>query len=557
MVFPIGKRFSSNFNPWTWSLKWKIPATIGMVIVCAISLSYLELDFWHKKRLERMIEVQIGSALTMVRCTFEEEMKRGNFESILVILESLGALDSIYRIRIFDPSGTVWVSSQPEERGTKVDPEELRAFQEGSSVEMEVGEGSRTNWVHIVTEPIPLKPGCRGCHSGRYREPPPLDTAGHQSPYWVVYEDGEPVEIAGILSFGIFPAALAETWSMEREVLRWNFLALILLFAISLPLGLWWMVTRRILHLDRKMEEAQEGDLSARAPENPGDEIGELGQRFNRLLQSLARTQQDLHEAHRQEIYHLERLSTIGELSARIAHEIKNPIAGIGLGVQMLKKRNLHESEAREIVQEIQHQIQRLNAVVQNLLNFSRSQPEKIETCSVGAILEHIQQFAGMENEEQPFQVFVHHDGDLPSMEADPKLLEQALLNLVLNAQQAGATRVDFEARWKEREDLAVLTEKSPHLQMRDSAKGAHVISVRDNGPGMPASQLSEMWKPFFTTKPEGTGLGLCIVRQIVRDHGGDVFVESHPGRGTTFTLVLPMRESVRSATHVHHCSSS
>jgi len=520
-------------------------------MIAAIIVFYFRLRSWHEERLEQLVEVQMGAALTMVGCSFEGQMLRGQFENVSSILEALGALDTIHHVRIFDPSGTIWVSSEPDERGTKVEEVEMRSFHDGKPLSAVVGEGPEQTEVRIVTEPVRLREECRKCHVDRDASPPSGDAIGTVSPNWLIEQDGEPVEIAGILSFGVMPESIATTWGEEWSIIQWNLLAVIILLVTLLPLGLWWTVTRRVVDLEKRMTEARGGDLAARASVSPADEIGALGERFNQLLDSLERTREDLKEAHQEQIYHLERLSTVGELAARVAHEIKNPIAGIGLGVKMLQNGDLPEKESRETALEIQHQIQRLNSVVQNLLGFSRQQPTRFEEHSLPEILGHLGNFLGMEEEGEETRIIIESENSMPPILADAKLLEQALLNLILNAQQAGAKTIRVEAGWRTGDNLQSISPKTSKLAQLDSRDGAHVITVTDDGPGIPESQLDEIWKPFFTTRREGTGLGLAIVRHIIHDHDGDILAESEVGKGTTFTIVFPVKRQMRSKEHV------
>jgi len=541
-----GVKQSALLAPWTWSLKWKIPVTIGVVILAAITIFYFRLRGWHEKRLDHLVEIQMGTALSMVSCSFEDQMLRGNFDNVTSILESLASLDSIYHVRIFDPSGTIWVSSRPSERGTAVDAAEMASFHESTPFSAVFDEGGEQRTVKIVTQPIPLGEECKACHTDHAASPPFGDDIGSVSPNWIIQGEDGPVEIAGVISFGVIPESISATWDEEWSIIRWNLLVVILLFATLLPLALWWTVTRRVVDLETKMTEARGGDLAARASVSPGDEIGALGERFNQLLDSLDRAREDLKEAHQEQIYHLERLSTVGELAARVAHEIKNPIAGIGLGVKMLQNADLSEEETRETALEIQHQIQRLNSVVQNLLGFSRQQPTKFEEHSLPEILGHLENFLGMEEEGQETRIMIESENSMPPILADAKLLEQALLNLILNAQQAGAKTIRVKAGWRTGDDLESISPKTPKLAQMDPRDGAHVITVTDDGPGIPESQLDEIWKPFFTTRREGTGLGLAIVRHIIHDHEGDILAESKVGKGTTFTLVFPAKRQMR-----------
>ncbi len=260
-----------------------------------------------------------------------------------------------------------------------------------------------------------------------------------------------------------------------------------------------------------------------------------------RLHQALRDQNERLEETVRertQQLLQAEKLATLGELIAGIAHELNNPLSAMIGHAQLLRMRQ-QDPAALARVDKVMEAAQRATRVVRNFLTFARRHRPEKAMVSVSEIVTRTLEFLAYQLRVANVEVQLALPADLPTIAADPHQLQQAFLNLFNNAAQA-------MAKADGRGTLRVTGSTAP-------ARTWITIAVADDGPGIPPENLPRLFEPFFTTKPpgEGTGLGLAIARGIVTEHGGTVTVESEPGKGATFLVTLPVTETAPTPTAV------
>ena len=223
-----------------------------------------------------------------------------------------------------------------------------------------------------------------------------------------------------------------------------------------------------------------------------------------------------------------DKLAALGQFIAGIAHELNNPLQGVLGHIELLRATGAFPKGLRRDIQRIYREADRAAKIVRNLLVFAGSRRLVRKRTSVNAIISRVLALRAPAFRAADIEIVRRHEEQLPRVSADPLLLHQALLNIVLNAEQAiGVAGGRIETRTSLHED--------------DSATYVRV-QVRDTGPGIPASALPRLFEPFYTTKEvgKGTGLGLAITYGIVQDHGGHIAAENHPDGGAVFTVQLP-----------------
>lgn len=334
--------------------------------------------------------------------------------------------------------------------------------------------------------------------------------------------------VAGVLLVGV-GVFVGLTLSLHPEVRQMVILvaATGAVAVCAVVLVVWAVLVERPLReMQEKIARLREGDLAVSVNfAGQQDEIGDLGRNFNDTVRQLRETREEIQRLYATQMSRAEHLATLGELAAGLAHEIRNPLAGIAGVMEIIGQDLPASSPGRQILQEVQEEIHHIEKILSDLLDYARPKPAEFRPGDLFATAEHAVALARQQVLSRPIEVQLVKEGELPPVEHDAAQIQQVLLNLLLNAIQA----MDGRGR------VAVILGRD----------GDRVLArVQDTGRGIAPQDLDKLFRPFFTTKGQGTGLGLSLARRIVENHGGRIEVESVQGRGTEFKVWLLGRKS-------------
>lgn len=261
------------------------------------------------------------------------------------------------------------------------------------------------------------------------------------------------------------------------------------------------------------------GEFGKRVNVKYGDEIGYLARNFNRLSMQLKTAQEKMEEAYTYtHLLQVEKLSSVGQISAGLAHELKNPLTTLKMLFQECKEQSGMTQEDAEV---ISNEIEKMDNILTDFMGFVKQKGFRLSEINLNELIDHVLSLATYDIENS--NIFVRKDmlESLPQIKADKALLEQVFLNLVINAVDAMPDGGEIRISGKSDDSFAE-------------------IMFWDKGSGIPEDIQAKVFDPFFTTKNEGTGLGLAIAYNIIKSHGGKLFFNSKAGRGTVFTVRLP-----------------
>ncbi len=473
--------------------------------------------------------VQAGDRVTdVILRSARFQMMRNDRDSLYHLIQDLGAEPNMRRIRIFNKDGRITLSTDERELGKVVDKnaEQCVLCHSGSQPLEDIERSRRArefteNGVHTlgVMRPIYNSPDCSSasCHV-------------HQASQRVL----------GVIDAHVSLSAVDRQIQEQQRTLTWFLLGALAFGCVIAVLFIWFVIYRPVKALIDGTHRVAGGDLDYRLPVTSEDELGDLAASFNRMTGEVAGVQSKIEEQVRRKTAELERvhktllasekLASIGKLAATVAHEINNPLFGILTYARLLlrgiMKLDIPErDEFAEQLRTIERESKRCGDLVKNLLTFSRQAPSRREPADLNTIVGRATLLIKHKLDMQSIGFTENLSPTLPSVYCDANQIQQIVLVLMVNASEA----------MPKGGELGVSTEFDP-------AAGQCLVRVKDTGCGIPDDVLPHIFDPFFTTKedPNRTGLGLAVAHSIIEQHGGEITVNSTPGKGTEFIVALP-----------------
>ena len=491
---PINSGGWAPFNSLTTRV---IVIFISLLVFGIGSFTFLSLRWEHSHLINAARESSQLLLNTIERSIFNS-MRVGNTEDVSIILQMVGRTHKLAAVRIFHPQGIVLKSANPSEVGKPVNASDYNLFinnmQEG------VYDVPGSGQVLCLIRPIYNQEQCHICH-------------GHQP------------HILGVLDINYSLVETKKKILKTTQIFVASTIIIILFLSVTISLLMIRLVRRPLKALADNMARVERGDLSVRMQAGRMDEVGLLIVNFDSMVEKLDRAKKELEQIHFGQMERADRLASMGEMAAGLAHEIKNPLTGIAAAITIINEDFEVTDPRKEIVNEVLEQIKRLDRTVNDLLFFGKPALPEPTFADVNDILRKTLWFAAQHRGGKNIEKKLELQEGLPLVYVDPKQIQQVFLNLTLNAVQA----------MPEGGTLSIRTDRV------NRGDGVWIrIGISDTGPGIPQQILDKIFTPFFTTKAKGTGLGLAICHKLITQHHGNIIVRSEDGTGTEFVIFLP-----------------
>jgi two-component system NtrC family sensor kinase len=485
-----------------WNLKNKIILHVTVIgTLAAVILTFLYLNTQNRiiQSLNRQKAEIVGSTIEFgIRHIMEE----GGVEKLTSYIQEINSNTAIKKIRMISPQGIISHSSETAENGS---PAEENIVQELNNLLSEPDHPRSL----VLAEEFSLRA---------------FQIIENRSECLVCHQDQK--SINGILEVNIDFSDAA--FVLHRSQFQGIVLAVLALITLTLIILRLFnkLINRPLFDLKSMMAKIQGGDLNIQLPIKKKDEIGNLTASFNDMVRKLREANQKIAELHDKQMEKAGHLASLGEIAAGLAHEIKNPIAGMKGALEIIYQKTAEADTNKEVFKEILVQIDRVDRIIQDLLRYAKPKELNIQPVPVEPIIDNAIKMAEPQKKHKDIRFQFVDKGNNIHAALDADKIQQVLLNLILNSIAAIEEKGTVSIR--------LLTENEKSLK----------ITVADDGSGIRKEQLSQIFQPFFTTKSRGTGLGLSICKKTIDAHEGTIEVESEEGKGTTFSIILPSQQS-------------
>jgi two-component system NtrC family sensor kinase len=482
---------------------------VGIVTIAIVGIFSYFITKSNQRTFILKVEHYANQLSEMIKSSTKSDMLFYRRERVHEIIDTIGQQKGIEKVRIFNKEGIIIYSSDRKVVGTMVDKraEACYACHTADQPLERLSISERTRIFQLedkvrslgIINPIYNEPACwqADCHTHSQEQ-----------------------KVLGVLDVSM---SLAEVDRLTKE--NQTIVVLFTLAAIvSISVFLWYffkrLITRPVQRIVAATNAVAAGNLSYKLEVKRNDELGHLANSFNEMTHNLAEAQTQL--------YHSDKLASIGRLAAGVAHEINNPLTGVLSYSSYLLKRSENDPELKSDLETIVRETKRCRDIVKDLLDFARPISPHKKSVNINDVIERALNIVASQLNFRNIVVRKKYTDALPDVSIDDSQLQQVFINLLVNAADAigekGGT-VSLATR-------TVQIKGKEHIQ----------IGVTDTGCGIAKENLPKIFEPFYSTKDQkGIGLGLSVVWGIIDKHQGTISVESELNRGSTFTIRIPV----------------
>ncbi len=479
--------------------KFVVSTVVFVLLSVGIPTTFLVIQF--RQNFDQRSRIMLESTLDVVHGALANAMVLGQHERehIQYIVDNISVNPSVDHIRIITPDGMVKYATDTSEIGKKMGQIAPGHFLISSRDSIEIIRYNHEN-VYSMIRPVNNKPECLSCH-------------------------GDPGSVIAYVDVDT-DLTRAERYFYTGSI-HMIFLAIAILLIMFF--GFYFIfnhyIRKPLLNFRTALDRVEAGNLNISLPAEKRDEIGVLEGHFNQMVQNLKDSKNQIEAMHFEQLQRADKMVTLGELAAEMAHEINNP-AGIIMSrtdyLQMIIQKNSDYAQYEEDIEVILKQVQKISNITGNILKYSRKLPKNFQKLDLADIIEETLALLGPRLSKKKITVNTSISADPARINGDAMQMEQVLTNLINNAidamQTGGSLNISLER-----------------------ANSRLILRVQDDGNGMDAETRANIFSPFFTTKSgdKGTGLGLYIVRNILKNHHATIDCQSSPGNGTTFEIMF------------------
>jgi two-component system NtrC family sensor kinase len=525
------------------SLKFKVSLYLSTVLVAVMLLFVVLLVQQERGEQLRTLVTHMTQLSQVIARSTRYAMLLDEPEIVEKIVEDIGKQDGIKRVRVLRKNGVIAHSNYPAEIGQNIDKdaEHCAYCHQGEKALTDIPNQKKWRLFETADRHQML-----GNMEVIRNEPSCSSAACHKHP--------ASQSVLGVVDITYSLDEVNQT--MRAHVINMVLVSIgfIVLVTLSAAALLHKLIYQPLHDLEKGAKRLASGNFDSPIPVRGEDEFGSLARSSNAMMGALKKSRQELEEwvetlnekvkerteelrLAEAEVARGEKLASIGQLAAGIAHELNNPLTGVLTFTSLMRKKATEGSEDAEDLDLVIRETKRCASIIRRLLDFAREKTPEKALVNLNQLIAETVQFVERSAALQHIEIEMDLDSDLPHLFVDADLIKQVLMNVLVNAQQA----IEEHGRITVRSRLC-RTRKPPGRC--EETMPAVEIAISDTGCGIPEANLQRIFDPFFTSKEvgKGTGLGLSVSYGIVRAHGGEIDVESTVGEGSTFRICLPVK---------------